>query len=138
HLTANPEDTDVWGFKRILYQDLTEADYHSAVEVNTVAADFDHGYVLQLGLALISDPLRWRRGCEYLRLAARGLPAQAPSIYAFMAQAHQREGEGEEAWRNYEAAKRAGRAVGPKNLGVEDRQAYFVAVKILADAARAH
>jgi tetratricopeptide (TPR) repeat protein len=138
HLTANPEDAEVWGFKRVLYQDLTEADYDSAVEANTTAADFDHGYVLQLGLSLINNPERWQRGCEYLRLAARGLPEQAPSIYVCMARACQQAAEAEAAWTNYEAAKRAGRAIGPKNLGAEDRQAYFVALKILAEAARQH
>jgi tetratricopeptide (TPR) repeat protein len=141
HLAENPEDAEIWGFKRVLYQDLTEADYNSAPNGESpgrAAADFDHGYVHQLGLALIADSARWQRGCEYLRLAARGLPAQAPSIFTQIAQAHQRHGDGSGAWQNYEQAKRAGRAVGPKNLGEDDRQAYFAAVKVLADAALAH
>jgi tetratricopeptide (TPR) repeat protein len=102
------------------------------------AAEFDHGYAQQLGLALINDNARWRRGGEYLRMAARGLPALGPSIFSQIAQAHQREGHGEDAWHNYEMAKRAGISVGHKNLGEEDRQAYFAAVKLMADAALHH
>jgi tetratricopeptide (TPR) repeat protein len=139
HLAANPEDTEVWGFKRVLYQDLTEADYVStAVGEAGAATDFDHGYVHQLGLALINDAARWQRGCEYLRLAARGLSVQAPSIFSQIAQAHQRQGDGQGAWQNYEQAKRSSRLVGPKSLDDENRQAYFAAVKILADAALTH
>jgi tetratricopeptide (TPR) repeat protein len=154
HLANNPEDAEVWGFKRSLYQDLTEADYEGreargerreegqaaflAPRPSALAPDFDHGYVHQLGLALIGDPPRWQRGAEYLRMAARGMPASGPSIFTQIAQAHQRQGDAEGAWRNYELAKRAGRLVGPKNLGDEERQTYFAAVKLLAESAAAH
>jgi tetratricopeptide (TPR) repeat protein len=137
HLAANPEDADVWTFKRLLYQDLTEAEYQAAVGPSAAASDFDHGYVHQLGLTLIGDPTRWRRGAEYLRLAARGLPAWGPSLFAQIAKAHQRQGDTEGAWQSYEMAKQAGRAVGPRNLGDEHRQAYFGAVKLLAESAAA-
>jgi tetratricopeptide (TPR) repeat protein len=138
HLAAKPEDAEVWAFKRLLYQDLTEADYETAVAPAGAAADFDHEYVHQLGLALINDLANWRRACEYLRIAARGLTGKGPSIFTQIAQAHQREGQTEGVWHNYELAKRAGRAVGPKNLSAEDRQAYFTAVKLMADGALAH
>jgi tetratricopeptide (TPR) repeat protein len=138
HLADKPEDADVWGFKRLLYQDLTEAEYEAAAARPDGTADFNHGYAHQLGLALIADPGRWERGAEYLRIAARGLPAQAPSIFSYIAQGCQKAGRGEDAWRYYELAIRAGRAVGPKNLGDEDRQAYFAATKLLGEAALAH
>jgi tetratricopeptide (TPR) repeat protein len=138
HLAGNPEDADGWAFKRLLYQDLTEADYEAVVGPTGAAADFDHGYVHQLGLALIKDSATWRRACEYLRIAARGLPGNAPSIFTQIAHAHQREGQTEGVWHNYELAKRAGRAAGPKNLSADERQAYFTAVKLMADGALAH
>jgi tetratricopeptide (TPR) repeat protein len=139
YLADKPEDAEVWGFKRFLYQDLTEADYEAAATARPGGtADFNHGYAHQLGLALIGDPGRWERGAEYLRIAARGLPAQAPSIFSHIALACQKAGKGEDAWSYYELAIRAGRAVGPRNLGDEDRQAYFAAARLLGEAALAH
>ncbi len=137
-LADNPEDAEVWSLKRQLYQDVTEAEYQAAAGATGSASEFDHGYVQQLGLALINDPERWQRGAEYLRMAAHGLPAQGPSMYTSIAQAQQRQGLAEDAWHSYEQAKRAGQAVGHKNLAQEERLAYFAAVKLLADAAQRH
>jgi tetratricopeptide (TPR) repeat protein len=137
-LSVNPEDAEAWALKRLLYQDLTEADYEAAVGPAESAGEFDHAYAHQLGLALINDSAHWRRACGYLRIAARGLPDKGPSIFSQIAHAHQREGQTEGVWPNYELAKRAGRAVGPKNLSPEERQAYFSAVKLMADGAVAH
>jgi tetratricopeptide (TPR) repeat protein len=139
HLAGQPDDQAAWNLKRLLYQDVTEADYDAAAPGAGLAAPhFDHAYAQQLGLALINDPARWRRGGEYLRLAARGLPALGPSIFVQIAQAHQRNHHPEEAWHNYELAKRAALSVGVKNLADEDREAYFATVKMLGDAATAH
>src|SRR6202043_756869 len=99
--------------------------------------DFDHGYVEQLGLALINDQARWQRGVEYLRLAARGLPARAPGIFLQIGPAHQQAGRTDAVWDYYELAKRPGKAFGPKNLEDRDRHEYFQAVKLLAEHARA-
>jgi hypothetical protein len=138
HLADHADDADVWGYKRSLYQSLTERDYDAAPASRVAAGDFDHNYAQQLGLALINDPARWQNGVEYLRIAAKGLPAQAPSIYSQIAQAHQRNADGEGAWHYYELAKQAGRALGPKALCDEDRHAYFAALKLLGDGALAH
>jgi tetratricopeptide (TPR) repeat protein len=137
-LATDAQDAEGWALKRLLYQDLTEADYESTVGPTGTAIDFDHEYAQQLGLALINDSANWRRACGYLRMAARGLPGKGPSIFTQIAQANQREGQTEAVWANYEAAKRAGRAVGPKNLEADERQAYFTAVKLMADGALAH
>src|SRR5207245_1413361 len=67
-----PNDPAAWNLKRMHYSDGTELDYDSAMQGHT-APSFDHEYTKQLGLALIVDSERWPRGCEYLRLAARGL-----------------------------------------------------------------
>jgi tetratricopeptide (TPR) repeat protein len=135
-LAGNPDDASLWDLKRLLYGNLTEAEYKDATGGDRAAADFDHGYVHQLGLALINDRARWQRGVEYLRMAARGLLPQAPTIFLQVSQAQEREGHPEAVWQYYELAKRAGQAVGPKNLADEDRQAYFSAVKLLAEDAR--
>jgi len=139
HLAEQPEDTAAWNLKRLFYQDVTEVEYEEAAPGAGLAVQhFDHSYVQQLGLALINDPARWQRGGEYLRLAARGLPAMGPSIFVQIAQAHQRAGHAEHAWHNYELAKRAGLSVGIGNLAAEERQAYFATVKMLGDAAMNH
>src|SRR5438034_2851247 len=91
-----PSDPAGWELKRILYSNLTEADYQSATD--SVAADFDHDYAQQLGLALINDSRRWRRGTEFLRIAARGLRSQGPSIFLQLANAHQKAQDAAGAW----------------------------------------
>jgi tetratricopeptide (TPR) repeat protein len=136
-LAANPQDQDVWGMKRMLYHEVTDADYDAYAGAGMVANGFDHEYVQQLGLALIDDNAHWHRGAEYLRMAARGLPSLGPTLFLQAAQAHQKAGRVDEARHSYEMAKRAGRAVGAKSLGDAERQAYFTAVKYLADDAMA-
>src|SRR5262249_55961604 len=116
HLNANPDDKGVWQLKQLLYADLTEAEYDAVAGRHDLACPhFDHGYAQQLGLALINDPVRWHRGGEYLRMAARGMPTAGPAIFIQIAEAHKRAGNAEGAWQNYELAKRAGVAVGPKS-----------------------
>jgi tetratricopeptide (TPR) repeat protein len=137
HLTEQPEDKAVWGLKRLLYQDLTEQEYDALAGAGMAAPHFDHPYVQQLGLALIDDAARWQRGGEYLRMAARGQPALGPTLFVQIAQAHQRAGHIDDARHNYELAKRAGHAVGHKNLAEPERQAYFATLKLLGEDALA-
>lgn len=125
-----PDDAESWKLKRLLYHDLTEIEYDAGPD-----AEFDHGYVHQLGLALIGDPQRWRRGTEYLRLAARGLPQNAPTIYTRVAEAYERAGDADAARHSLEAAKRVGLTVGPKALPDDERHTYFALVKRLAEDA---
>jgi tetratricopeptide (TPR) repeat protein len=130
-----PQDSEAWTLKRLLYADLTEADYNASCPNGRPAANFDHDYSQQLGLALIEDSSRWQRGAEFLRIAAHGLPALGPSIFTQIARAQQQAGHADEALRCYEMAKQAGKAVGPKSLAESERQAYFGAVKLLAETA---
>jgi tetratricopeptide (TPR) repeat protein len=134
HLATAPEDPEAWKLKRVLYADLTEAEY-DAVAGEGAARDFDHAYTQQLGLALINDPARWQRGGEYLRIAARGLPTLGPALFLAIAQACNRADDPEGVWHNYQMVKRAGRVAGPKNLSADDRQDYFAVLKLLADEA---
>jgi hypothetical protein len=137
HLAAEPEDQAAWDLKRILYADLTEADYQAWAGAEKPAADFDHDYVLQIGDALVKDKERWQRGCEYLRVAARGLPRQAPAIYLLIGKAHEQAGDPEGQRNAAHRAKNIARAVGPQNLSPEHRESVFAAVKWLGDIAMA-
>jgi tetratricopeptide (TPR) repeat protein len=137
HLADHADDKEIWGLKRLLYQDVTEKEYDAFAGAGVAAAHFDHSYAQQLGLALIDDPVRWQRGGEYLRLAARGLPTLGPTLFVQIAQAHQRAGHIDEARHNYELAKRAGQAVGQKTLAEPERQTYFATVKLLGEDAQA-
>jgi tetratricopeptide (TPR) repeat protein len=135
HLAEHPDDQAVWGLKRVLYHDVTEAEYDAYAGSGLAAPHFDHPYVQQLGLALIDDNARWQRGGEYLRMAARGQPSLGPSLFVQVAKAHQRAGNEEGALHNFELAKRAGRSVGPKNLADGERQTYFATLKYLGEYA---
>jgi tetratricopeptide (TPR) repeat protein len=135
HLASNPDDPGVIPLKRLLYQDLTEAEYDAGAGEGLAAPYIDHAYLQQLGVSLIDDEVRWHRGGEYLRLAARGLPALGPTLFLQIAQAQQRVGLITEARHNYELAKRAGQGVGPSNLAAAEQQAYFATVKFLGEEA---
>jgi tetratricopeptide (TPR) repeat protein len=129
-LTDVPEDAGAWTLKRVLYSELTLPEYRSGP-----VAEFDHAYAQQLGLALIGDPARWRRGVEYLEIAASGLPQNGPSIFKQIGETYERHGEERPARDAYDRGKQAGLAVGPAALSEEERHTYFALVKRLADDA---
>ncbi len=129
-LAASPDDSAAWALKRVLYSELTEAEY-DAGPVGT----FDYAYVEQLGLALVTDAARWRRGVEFLRVAMRGLPERTPSIAAAIGQAFERAGDADMARAAYDAGKRDGLAFGPKNFADDQRATFFATVRRLAEDA---
>jgi len=135
-LAAKADDAAAWDLKRLLYSELAESDYDSSIASGKAAADFDHEYVHQLGLALIDDRERWPRGGEYLRMAAHGLPLKASAFFLQIGKAHERAGDPAGMWQQYDLAMQAGRAVDPRNLAEDDRQALFTVVKQLGDHAR--
>ena len=137
HMAETPDDETVWPLKRLLYQDLSEQEFEQACANGKPPETFDYAYCQQLGAALIEDPTRWPRGAEYLRMAARGLAPQAPTLYTQVAQAYEKAGNREQMIHSYELAKRAGLAVGHKNLAEQERQTFFRAVKLLGDEATA-
>ena len=132
-----PPDPAIWDLKRLLYTDLQESDYRSACQDGKPPLHFDHAYARELGLAHLQDQTRWQRGEEYLRMAANGLPAEGVGLFVQIAQAHEKAGDIDALYANYELAKQAGRAAGPKTLKTEDRHKFYAVVKALAeDAAR--
>lgn len=136
-LAVNPNDDAARNLQRLLYNDLSERDYVAATTAaggHAVAApDFNYAYVQQLGLALLEDKERWERGCEYLRIAAHGLPIEGAKIFLQIAKMHQAAGDPEGVWRNYERAKQTARHAGVANLKDDDRHAVFTAVKALGE-----
>ncbi|NBO94049.1 MAG: hypothetical protein EBV06_17335, partial [Planctomycetia bacterium] len=137
-LSETPNEADLISLKKLLYRDLTEAEYNEAAGGEGIAVNgFDHQYAQHLGLSMINDDSHWQRGGEYLRIAARGLPALGPTLFVQIAQAQRRMGLMDEARHNFELAKRAGQSVGPRNLGDAERQAYFSTLKYLGEEALA-
>jgi tetratricopeptide (TPR) repeat protein len=138
HLAAEPQDQAVIELKKLLYADLTDAEYDAGAGGEGIAAPYvDHAYLQHLGMGMIDQDAHWQRGGEFLRLAARGLPNHSVTLFVHIAQAMQRVGRLDEARHNFELAKRAGHGVGQKNLEDPQRQAYFATVKYLGEDALA-
>jgi tetratricopeptide (TPR) repeat protein len=133
-LVEKADDPAAWELKRLLYSELTEGDYNAGAAAGAVTA-FDYRYCQQLGLALLEDAERWRRGCEYLRVAARGVPLEAPTLFIQMAKAHEKNHDGEGMWANYHHAMQAGRAAGVANLPEPERKQLASVVKQLGERA---
>ncbi len=134
-LARTPQDPTAWDLKRQLYSELSEREYWSLTQPDQPAASFNYEYVQQLGLALVDDPAQWRRGCEYLRIAAHGMPLKTASIYIQIAQTHEKHGDHPGMWANYQKAMQIGRSIGVQNLQGADRDALFVVVKKIGDQA---
>jgi hypothetical protein len=138
HLAQKPDDKAVFDLKRFLYNDLTEAEYHASVPENKLCAEpFDHNYAAQLGMALLEDKERWLRGAEFLRIAACGMPLQAPAALLLIGKAYERARDTENQRAYYHRAKQVARAVGHANLSASDQESVFAATKWLADTATA-
>jgi tetratricopeptide (TPR) repeat protein len=129
------DETAVWDVKRPLYAPLDEATYVRFVPEGKITPEFDYGYVREMGLALVDQPEQWKRGCELLRIAARGLPTEAPALYVRIAKAHEAFGDIEGMWTNFGQAMQVGRSAGASNLTPEARQQLFAAVKAIGDRA---
>lgn len=135
-LARAPGDAAALDLQRLLYSALTEAEYQAVAGSEGIARDCNHGYVQQLGLALIDDATRWHQGAAYLRLAARGLPEQAPGIYVRIAETCRRFHDPQGAQLHLELARHAGLRAGYQTLADEQRLAFFTAVRRLAEDAR--
>jgi tetratricopeptide (TPR) repeat protein len=134
-LALAPTDANAWDMKRQLYSELTEREYWTLVQPDQPLPRFNHEYTQQLGLALLDDPQQWRRGCEYLRIAAHGLPLQAANIYIQIAKTHEKHGDNTGLWANYMKAMQIGRAIGVDNLAPADKEALFATVKGIGELA---
>jgi hypothetical protein len=136
---AQAPDDSARDMQRLLYSELTEAEYNAAVAPGQAAEAFNHELAQQLGLALLDNTERWPRGCEYLRIAARGLPSLAPGMYIQIAQAHEKAGDAAGMWANYQRAMQLGRALGAQlqTLPAEEQKHLFTNVKKIGERAMA-
>ena len=71
-------------------------------------------------------------------MATRGLPANAVSLYVQIAKAYQRHDDESGAMHYFNLARRAGQAVGVKNLPEAEQQTYFATCKFLGESALFH
>ncbi len=122
--------------RTVVYSELSENDYSAAVPQGQAAAFFNHDYVREMGLSLLDHPAQWQRGCEYLRIAARGLPALAPSLYIQVAHANEKHDNLPSMWSHYFRAMVMGRALGAAKIPAPDQKAFFEAVKAIGDRAK--
>lgn len=138
-LARAADDAPARDLQRLLYSELTEADYLAGAPRGQAAADFNHELAQQLGLALLEDPGRWQRGCEYLAIAAYGLPLQAPGIYLQIAEAREKAGDRAGMWASQRRAMQIGRTVaaGLQALPAEEQKTLFASVKKVGERAMA-
>jgi tetratricopeptide (TPR) repeat protein len=134
-LRQTPDDPNARDMKLQLYSELTEREYWTLVQPGQSMLPFNHEYVQQLGLALLDNPQQWQRGCEYLRIAAHGMPLKAANIYIQIGQTHEKHGDNAGLWANYLKAMQIGRAAGVENLTPEDRADLFATVKGIGELA---
>lgn len=132
-----PQEQEALDLRPVLYSQLSETDYHVVVPPGQVLEDFNYLHVRELGLALLDHPGEWRRGCEFLRIAAQGLPNQAPILYIQMGKVHEKFGDLPGMWASYQKAMQLGRAIGAQNLAPEDRKQLFTTVKTIGERALA-
>lgn len=137
-LRADPNHPVAREYRTLLYAQLSEGEFMAAA-AHGLPQDFSYEYVEQLGLALVDDPdpQRRERGMGYLRIAARGLPARAPGLYAKLAAVCEAHGDADAARKALESVKRAGQAVGPRQLAADQRACYLEALRQLAARAEA-
>jgi tetratricopeptide (TPR) repeat protein len=134
-LGLTPQDPTALDLKKQLYQELTEAEYWSITKPEQPPTHFDFAFAQDLGMALLPNPEQWQRGCEYLRMAAHGLPLQAANIYMHIAHTHDKHGDRAGLWANYLKAMQIGRSVGVQNFSPADKEALFINVKKVGELA---
>jgi predicted Zn-dependent protease len=134
-LAVDPEDATACELKRRLYGELREEDYLGAVRGRPALGDFDHAYAEEWARALLANPAKRERALEYLRMAARGSPGRAASLFRLAAEVEQGGSRQERAVEYLELAKRAGQAA--DKLSPSEEADYLSAVKALAERAHA-
>lgn len=138
-LRRQPGDPVAVQIKHRLYPEVTLAEYaqEAGADPRFAASRFDHAFCAEVARSLLGDATRWRRGVELLRVAARGLPAEAPALLEEARQASERYADSALAEALAEEIKTAGLRQGVEHLSEAARQAWWRVVKMLADAALA-
>ncbi len=136
HLRSFPEDADVWSLKRVLYSGLTEAAYLEALKNGFPQGSLcDIEYLQEIGKAKLDQENDWQRGGEWLRIAAKECPPEAPRFLVEMAKAADRHGDAALSLAHFQQARDKSLELGWKNLSPAAQAVYFKVVKYLAEHA---
>jgi tetratricopeptide (TPR) repeat protein len=124
-------------YRTMLYSQLTEREFVSAIADDKPPKDFNYDYVEQLGQQLVddNDPDRRERGAGYLRIAVRGLPERGPGIFKRLADVSAKLGNHQDVHGYTERIRAVGLHVGPSNLAKDQRDIYLKALQGLAKMA---
>lgn len=135
-LIAEPNNATAKEYRTFLYSQLNEGEYIAAAAV-AQPTEFNYAYVEQLGYSLAddNDPDRRERGLAYLRMAGRGLPDRAPSIFRKLADVTEKRGDATSARGYLELVRRAGVDFGPSNLDKEQKDVFLKSLQKLATIA---
>jgi tetratricopeptide (TPR) repeat protein len=133
-LAVQPNEPGILELRKVLYENLTEREYFDAA-TEAPPVDFGHAYAEELGMALIASPEQWRRGAQFLRMAANGLPLRRPVIFNQLSEAYAKAGEPQQATRYLQLLRDSGLEIALPNLPAEHRKIYYTAVRRLADDA---
>lgn len=136
-LADHPNDAEARDFKEFLYEGLSENEIRARMGDGKAPEVVDYEHCRQTGSALLNDAARWRRGAELLRIAALGLPTQAPALFMQIAAASERAGDFDGAREAFAAAKQKVHEVGLSSLSEADRRDYFSLLKHFAEQALA-
>ncbi|MGL5094053.1 MAG: tetratricopeptide repeat protein, partial [Planctomycetia bacterium] len=142
-----PDDPDVARFRPFLYDRLTLAAYEDRLAGRPTASldwlDYAHCHTLGIEQARRPKDEEARPGAtasdraiELLRLAEYGLPARRLSLWQGLARLYGRTDlAASNRW--YERIKEWGREKGVKNLAADEKDAFYDAVRVLAEDALA-
>lgn len=138
-LRRRPGDPVAIQIKHRLYPEVTLAEYaqEAGQDPRFAASRFDHAFCAEVARSLLGDATRWRHGIDLLRVAARGLPADAPLLLDEARQVAERRADAALAEALAEEIKKAGLRHGVQHLSDAARQVWWRVVKVLADAALA-
>lgn len=127
-LAEAPNDAAAWSLKRILYAGFRIEDMTAGP-----VGRLDPLFAEQLGLAQLDDSSRFRRGAEFLAIAALGMQPEAPRLLSQAADALDKHGDPTAAREARVRGIQAGREFGHKQLTDAGRVAFFTLVKRLAE-----
>jgi tetratricopeptide (TPR) repeat protein len=135
-LRRQPDDPIARELKEYLYSGLTLSEFEAGQRCAPEAIKhLDFAYIYQKGQQLLTSQDSWRRGAEFLHMAASGMPEKAPTIYYELGKLYQQHGDEEKTRYYFEQAKQAARQYGLDRLPAEEKQAYFHCVHQLAQMA---
>ena len=112
---------------------ISEEEFRAGCDGDNVPGVFDYAYVQHLGSTLLEDAARWQRGVEYLPWRRGACPHWPPRSIRRFRRSTNRPAMATRSRRYLEGVKKAGQAVGQKNLADAERVNYFKALRRLGE-----